>query len=387
MKLNFTKEHETCFTVSAQKDNVTRNFTFSKPFDVNNDGSLITFTDKQGKKIKELPPTHFSDISILGTSFQSPKETVKALAGIVNFKGASGGGGGVSPSTSDDVSNVSSVSGANVTAALNWLKTNAGAGAVIKQIHLLTSVSPIYLNEYKPGIYQFLYNNRPLQYINVYPKLGGSPQIGLYLELGILFVLNTYDDNLAVNTPITYSWQSGLFFYEIVKISTGIKMNFSQHSSIVDTNQEQTISGKKTFTALPESDIVPETDNQFTNKKYVDDNAGGLLDTVKTINIMSNIATIDLSLNAKIYDIEDLNSNGTSFTVNIINDSLPANRFRTFEVYINIQNSVQPITWFNGITWVGGTAPAFEANTSYCIVFRQIAAGYYHGNVAYSIKY
>jgi len=95
MKLNFTKEHETCFTVSAQKDNVTRNFTFAKPFDVSNDGSLITFTDKQGKKIKELPPAHFSEISINNTTFPSPKETVKALAGIINFKS----GGGAYPPT------------------------------------------------------------------------------------------------------------------------------------------------------------------------------------------------------------------------------------------------------------------------------------------------
>lgn len=43
--------------------------------------------------------------------------------------------------------------------------------------------------------------------------------------------------------------------------------------SVVD--KAQTISGKKTFTTLPESSVVPTTDDQLVNKKYVDDNAGG----------------------------------------------------------------------------------------------------------------
>lgn len=41
------------------------------------------------------------------------------------------------------------------------------------------------------------------------------------------------------------------------------------------TNTNQTISGIKTFSALPESSVTPTTNNQLVNKKYVDDNAGG----------------------------------------------------------------------------------------------------------------
>jgi len=40
--------------------------------------------------------------------------------------------------------------------------------------------------------------------------------------------------------------------------------------SIVDINHAQTITGKKTFTTLPESSITPTTADQFTNKAYVD---------------------------------------------------------------------------------------------------------------------
>ena len=32
----------------------------------------------------------------------------------------------------------------------------------------------------------------------------------------------------------------------------------------------QTISGKKTFSTLPESSVAPTTANQFVNKNYVD---------------------------------------------------------------------------------------------------------------------
>lgn len=41
--------------------------------------------------------------------------------------------------------------------------------------------------------------------------------------------------------------------------------------TMVTTNTEQNITAKKTFTTLPESSVVPKTDNQLTNKKYVDD--------------------------------------------------------------------------------------------------------------------
>lgn len=48
--------------------------------------------------------------------------------------------------------------------------------------------------------------------------------------------------------------------------SSGRKLN-----TLVSTDVAQTISGKKTFTTLPESSVVPTTDNQLVNKKFVDD--------------------------------------------------------------------------------------------------------------------
>lgn len=42
-------------------------------------------------------------------------------------------------------------------------------------------------------------------------------------------------------------------------------------NNISTINESQTISGTKTFSTLPESSVIPTTDNQLTNKKYVDD--------------------------------------------------------------------------------------------------------------------
>ena len=56
----------------------------------------------------------------------------------------------------------------------------------------------------------------------------------------------------------------------------GIMVNSETRTNAVLTSAvNQTISGTKTFATLPESSVVPTTDNQLVNKKYVDDNAGG----------------------------------------------------------------------------------------------------------------
>lgn len=55
--------------------------------------------------------------------------------------------------------------------------------------------------------------------------------------------------------------------------STGaLTTNQISHSNakIVNLDYAQTISGKKTFSTLPESSVVPTTDNQLVNKSYVD---------------------------------------------------------------------------------------------------------------------
>ena len=56
-----------------------------------------------------------------------------------------------------------------------------------------------------------------------------------------------------------------------IENSTGIKA--------VSQNQPTTISGTHTYTTLPQSSVVPTSDNQFTNKKYVDDSIASAITT------------------------------------------------------------------------------------------------------------
>lgn len=54
------------------------------------------------------------------------------------------------------------------------------------------------------------------------------------------------------------------------------------------TNTAQTITKKKTFSVLPESSVAPTTDNQLSNKKYVDDTVNG--SSIPTL-VMANTYT------------------------------------------------------------------------------------------------
>ena len=55
-------------------------------------------------------------------------------------------------------------------------------------------------------------------------------------------------------------------------------------SDYVTKSQAETISGVKTFSALPESSVAPTTDNQLANKKYIDDGLGTKQDTLNANN-------------------------------------------------------------------------------------------------------
>jgi hypothetical protein len=66
----------------------------------------------------------------------------------------------------------------------------------------------------------------------------------------------------------------------------------------------QSISGIKTFTTLPESSVAPTTNNQFTNKAYVDGVVGSA-PTLATVLTAGNIASGDINMND--FDISSVN--------------------------------------------------------------------------------
>lgn len=93
-------------------------------------------------------------------------------------------------------------------------------------------------------------------------------------------------------------------------------------SNLVTTNTEQSISGSKTFTVLPQSSVAPTNANDLVNKSYVDSNKFG------------NTWT-------KIYEVASFNTN-------------------------NSNNSYTPITNYRNMS----NSFTIEANTSYEVLIK-----------------
>ena len=54
-------------------------------------------------------------------------------------------------------------------------------------------------------------------------------------------------------------------------------------NNLLHTSGAETVSGKKTFTTLPETSVAATTNNQLTNKKYVDDAISAAIGNINTI--------------------------------------------------------------------------------------------------------
>ena len=93
MKLRIKKISDNCFTVVRTIGQTERKFTISQSIDVKNDGALIFFTDKNGRNLKELPATHYANITIGTKTYPTPEACIEVLAEIINFKL----GGGATP--------------------------------------------------------------------------------------------------------------------------------------------------------------------------------------------------------------------------------------------------------------------------------------------------
>lgn len=82
-----------------------------------------------------------------------------------------------------------------------------------------------------------------------------------------------FSDSAVYTTNYILSYMTsgdGNLSFDTVQATTG--------ATIADIDTAQTISGKKTFGTLPESSEVPTTDDQLTNKKYVDDTVSNIGD-------------------------------------------------------------------------------------------------------------
>lgn len=158
-----------------------------------------------------------------------------------------------------------------------------------------TAETALVLENLKPGVY-ILYTNGSFdihfkalesssgtQYIHVNKSndkliliLTQVPVVGLG-DWDILGAIIT--NSIGFSNSAVYTTNYMLYY----KTSDNGNMSFETVQSktsatIADIDTAQTISGKKTFGTLPESSEVPTTDDQLTNKKYVDDTVSNIGD-------------------------------------------------------------------------------------------------------------
>ena len=116
---------------------------------------------------------------------------------------------------------------------------------------------------------------------NTFVKFNESSFASLTLASGIYQFVYINGNNIYIigNTRI------GIYYYNgTLNISQSNEYNFilDEIRNIVYTNRNDTINGEKTFTTTPKITKAPTTDEEATNKKYVDDSVSTLSNSVDT---------------------------------------------------------------------------------------------------------
>ena len=83
---------------------------------------------------------------------------------------------------------------------------------------------------------------------------------------------------------INYTYDADKGLYNITQ------WTMAERRQLSITDQNEYISGTKTFTTLPKTTLVPTTDDQFVNKKYVDDQVGNINTILATLTTVSEVS-------------------------------------------------------------------------------------------------
>ena len=152
----------------------------------------------------------------------------------------------------------------------------------INDFHVIKNNSynnPFIITEHEPGIY--IVDSSEADYLpgKLYAKYIDSEDYNVRTEYydGFLCLTDTSIDDPYTYKNIGYIFdasaglahpcvtQPAPWGFSLTGASSGIG------NSAVKTIGNQTINGKKVFNTLPESSVIPTTNNQLVNKKYVDD--------------------------------------------------------------------------------------------------------------------
>ena len=151
-----------------------------------------------------------------------------------------------------------------------------------------TEAKALVLETLKPGVYYVYNGSTPTFYMKALSTSTGTRSISVNSssQKFVLVITKTPTSTMSTNDHIgvllTNKWGSngsrwGGYIYTLQYNTTSsygnlnVNEEVSGDSNLVTTSGIQTISGKKAFSTLPESSVVPTTDTQLVNKKYVDD--------------------------------------------------------------------------------------------------------------------
>lgn len=127
----------------------------------------------------------------------------------------------------------------------------------------------------------------------------------------------------------------------------------------------------------------------YTFKSYQQDGSiRGFLETTQDLKQLKPISTttkdLQIDLNNEIYKLDV--ATATTVTLNIDSTYVPilTNNALTIELHINM-TAASIMTWPVNVSWIGGSAPTFNAISKYCVVLRTMDAGTtWIANLAYT---
>ena len=141
-----------------------------------------------------------------------------------------------------------------------------------------SSGDPIYLEDLEPGIYAFGSSGGGWQRftstnIHFRGKREGTTQAA-YTPVkwtdSLLYVHKKYHEAEQGDTIVSY--RADGYLNTVKKWSSISGLSFSSTPDyMVTSKSDHTIEGKLTYNVLPESNVIPTTNNQLINKKYADD--------------------------------------------------------------------------------------------------------------------
>lgn len=164
-----------------------------------------------------------------------------------------------------DLDDLSTEDKSNLVNAINEISKTAGG--------LIDVTSNLNIREIEDG----LYVNKTTSNKTITVAPNSTTYRDFILRPGGYFIKTT-SNNIIYGYIFNYYYG---YMIEFFKSSSDSNMEYASKyvgSLISSDENKDNITGIHTYTTLPESSTVPTKDNQFTNKKYVDDNASGIKD-------------------------------------------------------------------------------------------------------------